>query len=548
MMEMACRSSEHADGTSAPKLSDALLFTTMCIIGLPVEVQVKDGAIYSGIFHTACVEEDYGIVLKKARRTQRGENGSTNLKEGALIDTLVVLSEDLVQVVAKGLFFPGDGVVSNAAGDVLVASGHGQQGTGLHQIEGEPSKAFEILAVEGSHIGEIRSLDQIEDTNAANSNYKDGFLTKGEVALDMIEGEVSDSKCNVTLIKETGKEEASSNQKAETMLCEVACCTSTSNTCLVDKQPEDEPHVELSSKISFNEETCTSHVHSAIAPEGQHIDTHNFSDSPPAESITANASSSSNSAMNVNSSSCTSPLSSANGLVSSVFKSNAKEFKLNPGAKTFSPSSAYSRLAPMSASTTANIGYVTNNTPGGAVATTQPGVEVSSFASRSSLPVKFVQYNNMMAGSVGTGSQYGLPIVGHVGSRQQPVRYSGQYPAGPAYLPPNHPNSQTVMLGRLGQVVYVHPISHDAIQGAPALSQGPGCHLLGTPHQPHLPKHQGRVTPALQLCMTPPLVAGGQQSIALPAQLPFSQSIPAIRPVPVVPSITSVFGGVPLVL
>ncbi|XP_068668409.1 uncharacterized protein [Aristolochia californica] len=502
MMEMACRSSEHADGTSAPKLSDALLFTTMCIIGLPVEVQVKDGAIYSGIFHTACVEEDYGIVLKKARRTQRGENGSTNLKEGALIDTLVVLSEDLVQVVAKllhqGLFFPGDGVVSNAAGDVLVASGHGQQGTGLHQIEGEPSKAFEILAVEGSHIGEIRSLDQIEDTNAANSNYKDGFLTKGEVALDMIEGEVSDSKCNVTLIKETGKEEASSNQKAETMLCEVACCTSTY--------------------------------------------------SPPAESITANASSSSNSAMNVNSSSCTSPLSSANGLVSSVFKSNAKEFKLNPGAKTFSPSSAYSRLAPMSASTTANIGYVTNNTPGGAVATTQPGVEVSSFASRSSLPVKFVQYNNMMAGSVGTGSQYGLPIVGHVGSRQQPVRYSGQYPAGPAYLPPNHPNSQTVMLGRLGQVVYVHPISHDAIQGAPALSQGPGCHLLGTPHQPHLPKHQGRVTPALQLCMTPPLVAGGQQSIALPAQLPFSQSIPAIRPVPVVPSITSVFGGVPLVL
>ncbi|XP_068644359.1 polyadenylate-binding protein-interacting protein 3-like [Aristolochia californica] len=546
MLEMAYRKSEYADETSAPKLSDALLFTTMCIIGLPVEVQVKDGAIYSGIFHTACVEEDYGIVLKKARMTKKGKNGSTNVKEGALIDTLVVLSEDLVQVVAKGLSLPVEGVISNAAGDNLIASGPGQQGTCLLQIEREPTKAFEVHAVEVSQIGEIRSLVQIEDTNVANSNYEDGFLVKGEMALDMIEGEVSDSKQNDALMEETGWEDASSNQKVETMLSEVACCTSASTTCLVDKQPEDEPHVELSSKISSNEETCSSHVHSVVAPEGQHLDVPNFSDSPPVEPIVANAPSSSNSAMDVNLSSCTSPLSSANGLVSSVFKTNAKEFKLNPGAKTFSPSSACARLAPMSASTTANIGYVTNNSLGGAAAATQPGVEVSSFAPRMSLPVKFVQYNNIMAGSVGTGSHYGLPIVGHIGSRQQPVRYSGQYPAGPTYLPPNHPNSQTVMFGRLGQVVYVHPISHDAIHGAPALTQGPGCHLLGTPHQPHLPKRQGTVTP-LQLCMTPPLVTGGQQPIALPA-LPFSQPIPAIRPVPVVSSMTSVFGGVPLVL
>lgn len=41
-------------------LSDALLFTTMCIIGLPVDVYVKDGSVYSGIFHTACVDDDYG--------------------------------------------------------------------------------------------------------------------------------------------------------------------------------------------------------------------------------------------------------------------------------------------------------------------------------------------------------------------------------------------------------------------------------------------------------------------------------------------------------
>ncbi|KAG9454058.1 hypothetical protein H6P81_006962 [Aristolochia fimbriata] len=543
---MACRKLERADEASVPELSDALLFTTLCIVGLPVEVQVKDGAIYSGIFHTACVEEDYGVVLKKARMTKKGRNGCSNLKEGALVDTLVVYAEELVQVVAKGIFLPVDGVVSYEAGDDFIASEHGQQEICLHQIEREPIRALETLETEFSDIGKIRCLDQVEDTIPANSNNEEGFLAKGEKIIDVIEREVSDSKPNDAIVEETSWEDASSNPKVEMMLCEVECCISTSNTSPVDKQPEDETLVELSSKISSNEETCASHVHSVVVPQSQHLRIHKFSNSSSVGPITANASSSSNSVIDVNSSSYTSPFSSANGVVSSV-KSNAKEFKLNPGAKTFSPSSAYSRLAQMSASTTANVGYATNNSVGGAVAATQPGVEVSSFAPRASVPVKFVQYNNMMAGNVGTGSQYGLPIVGHIGSRQQHVRYSSHYPAGPTYIPPNHPNSQAVTLGRLGQVVYVHPISHDVIQGAPALSQGPGCHLLATPHQPHLPKHQGTVTP-LQLCMTPPLVAGGQQPVALPAQLPFSQPVPAIRPVPVVPSITSVFGGVPLVL
>lgn len=45
---------------SSSSLSEALLFATMCIIGLPVDVHVKDGSVYSGIFYTACVEKDYG--------------------------------------------------------------------------------------------------------------------------------------------------------------------------------------------------------------------------------------------------------------------------------------------------------------------------------------------------------------------------------------------------------------------------------------------------------------------------------------------------------
>ena len=41
-----------------------------------------------------------GIVLNKARMTKRGKANS-NIANGALIETLVILSGDLVQLVAK---------------------------------------------------------------------------------------------------------------------------------------------------------------------------------------------------------------------------------------------------------------------------------------------------------------------------------------------------------------------------------------------------------------------------------------------------------------
>lgn len=50
---------EEENGVGAT-LRDALLFTTMCIVGLPVNVYIKDGGVYSGIFHTACVDDEYG--------------------------------------------------------------------------------------------------------------------------------------------------------------------------------------------------------------------------------------------------------------------------------------------------------------------------------------------------------------------------------------------------------------------------------------------------------------------------------------------------------
>lgn len=108
----------HSNNSSS--LSEALLFATMCIIGLPVDVYIKDGSVYSGIFYTASVEKDYGIVLKKAKMTKKGKSNA-NVANGTVIETLVILSADLVQVVAKGVQLPADGIAGNFAGDDVVA-------------------------------------------------------------------------------------------------------------------------------------------------------------------------------------------------------------------------------------------------------------------------------------------------------------------------------------------------------------------------------------------------------------------------------------------
>lgn len=61
---MGCRDRDFS-GNEDPSssLSEALLLATMSIIGLSVDVHAKDGSVYSGIFHTASVENDYGTFL-----------------------------------------------------------------------------------------------------------------------------------------------------------------------------------------------------------------------------------------------------------------------------------------------------------------------------------------------------------------------------------------------------------------------------------------------------------------------------------------------------
>lgn len=40
---------------------DRLVYVTTCLIGQQVEVQLKNGSVYSGIFHATDADKDFGI-------------------------------------------------------------------------------------------------------------------------------------------------------------------------------------------------------------------------------------------------------------------------------------------------------------------------------------------------------------------------------------------------------------------------------------------------------------------------------------------------------
>lgn len=45
--------------SSSSSLNEALLISTMCIIGLQVHVHIKDGSVFSGIFYTISLENEF---------------------------------------------------------------------------------------------------------------------------------------------------------------------------------------------------------------------------------------------------------------------------------------------------------------------------------------------------------------------------------------------------------------------------------------------------------------------------------------------------------
>ncbi|MED6112913.1 Polyadenylate-binding protein-interacting protein 3 [Stylosanthes scabra] len=84
---------------------DRLVYVTTCLIGHQVEVQVKNGSMYSGIFHATNADNDFGIILKMARLIKdgslRGQKSSAEPVSKAPSKILIIPAKELVQVIAK---------------------------------------------------------------------------------------------------------------------------------------------------------------------------------------------------------------------------------------------------------------------------------------------------------------------------------------------------------------------------------------------------------------------------------------------------------------
>lgn len=95
---------------------DRLVYLTTCLIGHHVEVQVKNGSIYSGIFHATNAEKDFGIILKMARMIKDGSlRGQKSVVESVSkppSKTFIIPAKDLVQVIAKDVSISRDGLLN----------------------------------------------------------------------------------------------------------------------------------------------------------------------------------------------------------------------------------------------------------------------------------------------------------------------------------------------------------------------------------------------------------------------------------------------------
>ncbi|GAB2277802.1 hypothetical protein Dimus_012506 [Dionaea muscipula] len=501
--------SEEEVVVSPSSLRGALLLATVCIVGLPVEVHIKDGSIYSGIFHTACADGGYGIVLKKARMVKRGTRVS-NISNGVVIDTLVVLPGDLVQVVAKGVTLSADGISANVACDNNEA---------VHSTNTKNS--FQPSESEGVY-------DDIQvDKEKMQSNQN------RQVGGCMPRGEAKDHHytCSFKDQPVHGMEGPSTNIDEYNLQIDA----------LVENHTSEESKQLRNGRPAEN----------GAAPDAKSLgnghSTHSLTGIPDRDAVSSSVSN------------CVKPVGDATfdrncGSASQpvptqhlVAKRSVKESKLNPGAKIFSPSSVNVRsVAPPMVPTVASMAYASNNFPVMPITVPQPEVGIRHSAPRSSWPAKFVPHSNFTVANGGNGLQYAQPvqIAGHIANRTQPIRYSGQYQpvqAGVPYVLTNPSNLSQGMIGRVGQLVYVHPVTQDMGQAEAVVPHAPHP-LLPQQHHIHIPEHDGLVmAQPPQLSLTLPLMAANVQQqpppFPLPSHVQLSQPpFQTIRPITVIGS------------
>ncbi|KAH9713519.1 LsmAD domain-containing protein [Citrus sinensis] len=108
-------------GSCAVSSHDKLLYLASCLIGLSVEVQVKGGSVYAGIFHATSDEKDFGVILKMARLIKdgnfRGQKTVAEFVSKPPSKNFIIPSSELVQVIAKDVAVTRDGFANELQSD-----------------------------------------------------------------------------------------------------------------------------------------------------------------------------------------------------------------------------------------------------------------------------------------------------------------------------------------------------------------------------------------------------------------------------------------------
>ncbi|XP_062183934.1 uncharacterized protein LOC133887930 isoform X2 [Phragmites australis] len=424
--------------SAVPSFGEALLLATVCMVGLHVEVQVRDGSAYAGVLHTACVDGGYGVVLKKAKKIANGK-GYANLSLGAFVDTLVVHPDDLVQVIAKDLSLPIKGVCRTLDCNVVTASGSLKPQTS-HANDPKMSKTENISPLQ--QVEKRVKAGQESDTSVKKNARTRGSVTSGSSS--------------------TGH---------------VGPCFSMNGV-------------------------------SSSATGGHKVDV-NTSSAVAAPMVTSDIKASQ-------------PANNSATKIVTSSKTTAKEFKLNPCAKVFSPSFASSRQV-IAAAPPVNSNYISHSST--EVTMGIPVYESKSAPGGSYLSNK-VHYNNLSPANYAISPQYVQSIVGHNAARLDPARVGTPY----------HP--MQVMAGKFSPLVYVHPVSQDAMHETAVITQGWSRPVLLNSYQASLQKFRGNAP----VYVAPPVMATGNLPLVVPSPAPLVQPFQAIHPV-MVPAANSMVPG-----
>ncbi|PIA27735.1 hypothetical protein AQUCO_07600117v1 [Aquilegia coerulea] len=96
---------------------DRLIYMTTCLMGHPVEVQVKNGSVISGLFHATNADKEFGIILKMARVIKdgpfKGQKLATDSVGKGLLKTMIIPAKELVQVIAKDVAVTGNELITS---------------------------------------------------------------------------------------------------------------------------------------------------------------------------------------------------------------------------------------------------------------------------------------------------------------------------------------------------------------------------------------------------------------------------------------------------